>query len=114
MVSAGLGYILMRGMRPAATLDVRAAFELLDRSIGRYVPELSQGYSWGEAFERLRDSGIRADWDGMGRKLAEYEAFRYGGMKAPVGGQDEVLSLAMKLRRSVVGKGPKGKSAGGS
>ena len=111
LTSAGVGYASMRSTRPASTLDVRAAYDVLDRAIWRYVPELSVGYTWTEAFERLKESGVRVDWNMMRERLAEYEAFRYGGKEAPQKGQEEVVSLAVKLRRGVVGKGTKAKSA---
>jgi hypothetical protein len=111
LASAGAGFLLMRRIKPASTLDVREAFDVLDRTIRRYVPELSDGFTWGEAFERLKESGIRSDWKTMQERLNEYEAFRYGGKEAPREGQGEIVSLAVKLRRGVIGKGTKAKSA---
>lgn len=109
LASAGAGWLMMRRTRPASSLDVKAAFGVLDRSISRYVPDLEKGYTWEEAFERLKESGIKADWDAMSQRLTDYEAFRYGGKDEPKAGQGEVVSLAAKLRRGVVGKGTKAK-----
>jgi hypothetical protein len=111
LAAAGVGYVLMRRIRPSHELDVKAAFEVLDRSIAKYVPELAKGYTWQEAIERLRERGIEADWKEVEKRLTEYEAYRYGGKEEPKSGEDEIISLAVSLRRGVVGKGTKAKGA---
>ena len=110
LASAAFGYLQMRRSKPAASLDVKAAYGVLDRTIARYMPDLDQGYTWQEALERLKWAGVKADWDVMKRRLSEYEAYRYGGKEAPTTGQEDVISLAAKLRRGVVGKRTKAKS----
>ncbi len=110
MATAVVGYGMMRRTRPPGSLDSREVYEVLDRAIQKYVPDLSAGYTWKEAFERLKESGVKADWDVMKKRLAEYEAFRYGGREEPKEGQRDVISLATKLRSGVVGKGTKAKS----
>lgn len=98
------GYLLLRRLRPAGVLDMRGAFQVLDRSITKYVPELSAGFTWREAFKRLEEDGVKVDWNQMRKRLDEYEAYRYGGREAPRGGQADVVKLAQKLRGSVVGR----------
>ena len=110
LASAAFGYVLMRRTKPAASLDVKAAYGVLDRTIARYLPDLDQGYTWREALERLKWAGVKADWDVMKQRLSEYEAYRYGGREAPTTGQEDVISLAAKLRRGVVGKRTKAES----
>jgi hypothetical protein len=108
---AGAGYLLMARIRPASAKDMKSAFDLLDRSIGRYAPGLPAGYTWGEAVQQLKGSGVKADWEKVQRSLRSYEAYRYGGKEMPSEGKEEVVSLASKLRRTLGGNGTKGKSA---
>lgn len=110
VAAAAVGYALMRRAKPPGSLDAKEAYAVLDRAIQKYIPDLSVGYTWKEAFERLKESGVRADWDAMKNRLAEYEAFRYGGGEEPKGGHRDVISLASRLRSGVVGKGTKAKS----
>jgi hypothetical protein len=110
--TAAAGVILARRLRPENVMDLPAAFEMLDGSIQRYMPGLPKGYTWGEAFQVLRSKNLVADWGSMQETLSAYEAHRYGGRPVPTRGQEEVISLAMKLGGSVIGKGTKRKSAG--
>ena len=112
VAAAATGVVLSRRLRPEKVTDLRAAFDMLDNSIQRYLPALPNGYTWGEAFQLLRSKNLVADWTRMEETLSEYEAHRYGGMPEPTHGQEEVISLAMKLGGSVIGKGTKRKSAG--
>ena len=105
---AGAGYLLSRSLGPGVVPDARAAFELLDRSIKRYAPELPQGYTWTEAFEHLRERGVKSDWTKMDEKLSEYEAFRYGSLAPLPRDGTDVAALAMKLRRNPIGRITKG------
>ena len=102
LAAAGVGVLLSRGIRSPSAPDLPSAFMILDRSIAKYS-RVPPGYTWGEALEQLKRTGVSADWDAVGTRLAEYEAFRYGGGEMPKGGQDEIVSLAMKLRRKAVG-----------
>jgi hypothetical protein len=104
------GYLAMRRLRPPVVHDVPAAFQVLDRSIQRFVPDMPTGYTWREAVERLKGSGVKIDWAKMESSLAEYEAFRYGVRPIPKGGEDEVVRLSMKIRGRISGYGSKGKS----
>ena len=100
----------MRRIRPPAVRDLWGAFQDLDRSIAKFVPDMPAGFTWGEAVERLKGAGVKVDWPKMESSLAEYEAFRYGGREMPKGGEDEVVRLSMKIRRRIVGYRNKGKS----
>jgi hypothetical protein len=97
VASAAVGLVLSHRLRPAKVVDIRAAFEVLDRSIERYLPGLPRGYTWGEAFQLLKSRHIDADWTIVEQTLSEYEAHRYGGRPAPTRGQQEIISLALKL-----------------
>ena len=107
-----IAIIATRRIRPPSVQDLSGAFQDLDRSITKFVPDMPAGYTWGEAVERLKGAGVKVDWSKMESSLAEYEAFRYGGRDVPKGGEDEVVRLSMKIRRRIVGYRNKGKSAG--
>jgi len=108
-VLLGAAAVAMRRIRPPAVQDLQEAFQDLDRSITKFVPDVPAGYTWGEAMERLKASGVKADWPKMESNLASYEAFRYGGREMPAGGEDEVVKLSMKIRRRIFGSRNKGK-----
>ncbi|MDG7014181.1 MAG: hypothetical protein JRN11_02105 [Nitrososphaerota archaeon] len=111
VVAGAIGYVLMERTRPADPFDVKSAFAVLDRSITRYVPAIGEGFTWNEAFKQLKEAGVEADWEKMEKHLSDYEAYRYGGREAPNNGQEDVISLALRLRRTLVGIRAKGKSA---
>ncbi|MDG6910746.1 MAG: hypothetical protein JRN18_00145 [Nitrososphaerota archaeon] len=111
VVAGAIGYVLMKRMRPTEPFDIKSAYAVLDRSITRYVPTIGDGFTWNEAFKQLKEAGVEADWKKMEKHLSEYEAYRYGGREAPNNGQEDVISLALRLRRTLVGIRAKGKSA---
>ena len=106
----GGALVAMRRIRPPVVHDIKGAFLDLDHSITKFVPDLPVGYTWGEAMERLKASGVKADWPSMESSLATYEAYRYGGKEMPSGGEDEVVKLSMRIRRKIVGYRNKAKS----
>lgn len=95
--------VALRRIRPPLVRDIQGAYQELDRSIARFVPDIPAGFTWDEAFERLKGAGVKVDWPKMESSLAAYEAFRYGGGEMPKGGEDEVVRLSMKIRRRIVG-----------
>ncbi len=105
-----MGFLALRSVRPPIVRDMRDAFQVLDRTIVRFVPELPPGFTWGEALERLKGYGIEADWPELESSVAAYEAFRYGGRGIPPGKGDEVVRLSTQIRRSIVGYRSKGES----
>ena len=107
-----LGFTALRRARPPAVSNPLEAFRVLDRSIEKFVPNLPAGFTWGEAVERLKQSGVKLDWGKFETSLNEYEAFRYGGHQMPSGVEPEVIRLATTLRRNVVGYRNKGKGPG--
>ena len=109
-VVLAMGLLALRKVRPPVVNDVRDAFQILNRTIERFVPDLPVGFTWGEALERLKGSGIEADWPRMESSLAEYEAFRYGGGGMPSGKGDEAVRVSTQIRRRIVGYRNKGKS----
>ena len=106
LAAAGSGLVALRRLRPVAAPDMQSAFQILERYIGRYAVGVPLGYTWREAFEWLKGEGVGVDWAGAKARLEEYEAFRYGGRSLPSGGQDEVISLAQRLRRGRIAKRP--------
>ena len=105
-----LGFTAQRRARPPAVSNPLEAFQILDRSIEKFVPNLPVGFTWGEAVERLKRSGVKLDWGRFETSLGEYEAFRYGGHQMTNGVEPEVVRLATMLRRNIVGYRNKGKS----
>ena len=112
--AAILGFTALRRARPPAMSNPLEAFQVLDRSIEKFVPNLPVGFTWGEAVDRLKQSGVKLDWRRFETSLDEYEAFRYGGHLMPNGVEPEVVRLATTLRRKVVGYHNKGKSPSSS
>ena len=92
--------IAARRLRPPEVPDLGSAFAILERSVQTYLPNLALGFTWGEAFGRLKELGVQADWKLVDRRLIEYEASRYGGQGMPKEGTQDILSLALRLRRS--------------
>ncbi len=103
-----MGFLALRSVRPPIVRDMRDAFQVLDRTIVRFVSELPPGFTWGEALERLKGYGIEADWSKLESSLVAYEAFRYGGRDMPPGQGEEVVHLSTQIRRSIVGYRNKG------
>jgi len=110
--SLAFGWFLLMRLRPPVVRDVREAYQVLDRTIERFVPDMPPGFTWRDAFERLKTSGMNVDWPKMESSLAGYEAFRYGGRDMPPGGGEEAVSLSTQIRRRIVGHKAKGKSTG--
>jgi hypothetical protein len=106
-----LGFTALRRARPPTVSNPLEAFKILDRSIQKFVPNFPVGFTWGEAVERLKHSGVKLDWGRFETSLDEYEAFRYGGHQMPNGVEPEVVRLATTLRRNIVGYRNKGKSS---
>lgn len=109
--AAGFGYLLLRGLKPPAAPDVPSAFGVLEASVWKYAPGIPVGYTWREAFDWLKERGVSADWAKMKYRLADYEAYRYGGKPLPTEGKEDVLKLSVKVRRNLIGKGTKGQGA---
>jgi hypothetical protein len=109
---AVIGFFAVRRIRPPVVRDIQTAFQVLDSSIERFVPDIPVGFTWGEAVERLKESGVKIEWAKVESSLAEYEAFRYGGRAMPSSVEDEVVRLSMKIRRRTIGYQNKGKSPG--
>jgi hypothetical protein len=106
----GAAIFALRRIRPPAVADVQGAFQDLDRSIGRFVPDIPPGYTWGEAMDRLKGAGVDVDWPRMESSLAGYEAFRYGGREMPKGTAEEAIVLSTQIRRKIVGRRSKAAS----
>ncbi len=105
-----MGFLALRSVRPPVVRDVRDAFQVLDHTLERFVPDLPAGFTWGEALERLKGYGIKVDWPKLESSIEEYEAFRYGGRPMPQGVGDDVVQLSTQIRRNIVGYRDKGKS----
>ena len=108
-----VGLFALRSVRPPVIKDVGEAFQILDRTIERFVPDLPVGFTWGEALERLKGYGVEVDWPRMESTLAGYEAFRYGGREMPQGIGEEAVLLSTQIRRKIVGRWNKAKGAVG-
>jgi len=109
-VSLLVGLLALRTVRPPVVKDVSDAFQILNRTIERFVPDLPVGFTWGDAMERLRGYGVEVDWPRMESTLAGYEAFRYGGRDMPNGTGEEAIVLSTQIRRKLIGHRNKAKS----
>ena len=112
--SLAIGVLAVKRSRPPSIPDSRTAFQVLDNFIERFVPGIPIGHTWGEAMESLKASGVEVDWTKVENSLAEYDAFRYGGEPMPARVEPEVVRLAMKLRRKILGYQNKRKGPGAS
>lgn len=99
----GIGLFLTEIRRPPRVADSREAFQLLERSIKSNIIDMPEGYSWGEAVKRMKKSGVSADWQGIEKSLADYQASRFGGKRATEENWNEVVRLALRLRRRKIG-----------
>ena len=108
-----VGLLALRSVRPPVIKDVGEAFQILDRTIERFVPGLPIGFTWGEAMERLKGYGVEVDWPKMETTLAGYEAFRYGGREMPQGTGQEAILLSPQIRRKLIGRWSKAKGTFG-
>lgn len=61
--------------------NLEEAFRELEFALLRAVPDLPSGFTWEEAVERLRSSGLQTE--SMEEALKGYEAYRYGGTPIP-------------------------------
>ena len=71
------------------------AFRGLELSLQEAIPDLPAGFTWEEAFARLKSSGVQTG--GMEGVLKGYEEYRYGGVPLPNIDFREVVSLANRL-----------------
>lgn len=83
------------------------AFKGLELALEEGVPDLPSGFTWEEAVERLRSSGVRTE--PMEGALRSYEAYRYGGAPLPDVDYREVVNVA-----NMIGGTPRGKRGGGA
>jgi hypothetical protein len=90
-----------RGRRVNAE-NLADAFKGLEVALKRAVPDLPEGFTWGDAVARLRSAGIQTN--GMEDALKGYEAYRYGGTPLPDVDFHEVVIVANILGGMNTGK----------
>jgi hypothetical protein len=61
--------------------NLAEAFKGLEVALKQAVPDLPDGFTWGDAVARLRSAGIPTN--GMENALKGYEEYRYGGTPLP-------------------------------
>ena len=110
VVALIVGFYGLRSVRPPVVKDVGDAFQVLNRTIERFIPDLPVGFTWGEAVERLKGYGVEINWPKMESTLAGYEAYRYGGREMPKGTGEEAILLSTQIRRKLIGHRNKAKS----
>lgn len=110
MVALLVGLLALRSVRPPVVKDISDAFQILNRTIERFVPDLPVGFTWGDAMERLKAYGVEVNWPKMESTLAGYEAFKYGGREMPQGTGEEAILLSTQIRRRLIGHRSKAKS----
>lgn len=86
---------LRRRKRKVTASNLADAFSGLELALKHAVPDLPAGFTWEEAIDRLRLSGVRTD--GMEGALRSYEEYRYGGLPLPELDFREVVRVANAL-----------------
>ncbi|HUI00909.1 MAG TPA: DUF4129 domain-containing protein [Nitrososphaerales archaeon] len=87
--------LLSRRGRRVNAKNLAEAFKALEAALKQAVPDLPDGFTWGEALERLRSAGVETD--GMENALKGYERYRYGGRPLPDVDYHEVVMVANLL-----------------
>jgi hypothetical protein len=82
--------------------NLAEAFKGLEVALKQAVPDLPDGFTWGDAVARLRSAGIQTN--GMENALKGYEEYRYGGTPLPDVDFHEVVMVANILGGINTGK----------
>jgi hypothetical protein len=82
--------------------NLAEAFKGLEVALMQAVPDLPDGFTWGDAVARLRSAGIQTN--GMENALKGYEEYRYGGTPLPNVDFHEVVMVANILGGINTGK----------
>jgi hypothetical protein len=82
--------------------NLAEAFKGLEVALKQAVPDLPEGFTWGDAVARLRSAGIQTN--GMEDALKGYEEYRYGGTPLPNVDFHEVVIVANFLGGMNTGK----------
>ena len=82
--------------------NLAEAFKGLEAALKQAVPDLPDGFTWGDAVARLRSAGIQTS--GMENALKGYEEYRYGGTPLPNVDFQRVVMIANILGGINTGK----------
>jgi hypothetical protein len=82
--------------------NLAEAFKGLEVALKQAIPDLPDGFTWGDAVARLRSAGIQTN--GMENALKGYEEYRYGGTPLPDVDFHEVVIVANFLGGMNTGK----------
>jgi hypothetical protein len=100
---AALAFTVLSGRaRRVNAENLAEAFKGLEAALKQAVPDLPDGFTWGDAVARLRSAGIQTS--GMENALKGYEAYRYGGTPLPNVDYHEVVMIANILGGINTGK----------
>jgi hypothetical protein len=88
--------------RRVSAENLAEAFKGLEVALKQAVPDLPEGFTWGDAVARLRSAGIQTN--GMEDALKGYEEYRYGGTPLPNVDFHEVVIVANFLEGMNAGK----------
>jgi hypothetical protein len=88
--------------RRVSAENLAEAFKGLEVALKQAVPDLPEGFTWGDAVARLRSAGIQTN--GMEDALKGYEEYRYGGTPLPNVDFHEVVIVANILGGMNTGK----------
>jgi hypothetical protein len=88
--------------RRVSAENLAEAFKGLEVALKQAVPDLPEGFTWGDAVARLRSAGIQTN--GMEDALKGYEEYRYGGTPLPNVDFHEVVIVANFLGGMNAGK----------
>jgi hypothetical protein len=94
-----VGLVQWRRQRVLLPSDALEAYQLLEASLKRAFPDITEGFTWREAVSRARNAKPDLDWGKIERDVDVYEAYRYGGAPAPPAPGSEFITLLRALRR---------------
>ena len=94
--------VLSGRARRVNAANLAEAFKGLEVALKQAVPDLPDGFTWGDALARLRSAGVQTN--GMENALKGYEEYRYGGTPLPNVDYHEVVMVANILGGINTGK----------
>ena len=93
------GFLGARRISLPKVQSASIAFSMLETSLKKAFPDLSEGFTWREGVERAMKAEFDVDWRQVEFEVDQYEGYRYGGSELPTRERYEVVRLAAFLKR---------------